>query len=322
MQKEIVNLENIKSFFNFKTNNSFLIIGDIMVDCYYFGIRKRKSAETNLKIFDQTKERLKMGGAGNLFFNLKELGNNVEICGSVGNDNLGDFAKKQIKNLTYIVLSKRTTKKCRFYEGNRQIFRWDDETIIKCNKSKYNNLISLIKNNISKYSAIFFSDYNKGFCNNEFVREVIKLAKRNNIKVFVDTKDSNTNKYEGVFLLKLNAKEFYSYFKFQFDEYNLQKVISFLQEKNIENLLVTLGSKGMCLVNKNGKYYFQKAIELKSPDVIGAGDCVDSVFATSLLRGLNIKDALALSAFCAYLSICLLGTNALNLEYIRKEIYE
>ena len=157
-----------------------LLIGEICQDVYVFGSVDRISPEAPVPVLRKLHKEYKKGMAGNVYENILQIGDNVEI----------DFYCNEIKSI----------KKIRFIDSksNYQIMRYDIEKDIK------DLSFDELKNNIV-YNAIVISDYNKGYISDELIRKIFNNF--NSSKIFVDTKRKNISMFKNC-ILKINEKEF------------------------------------------------------------------------------------------------------------------
>ena len=316
-------MENIIQKIN-NEDKKILIIGDIMVDIYKYGQLNRLSKEVKKKyIFDTEKEELKLGGAGNLWSNLKGFYVGADLCGYVGYDIFGDYILKQLDNKDYIIRSSYPSiQKCRYYVNNKQVFRSDKEEKIVLSQNVYSKLFLSIKENIDNYSLVFISDYKKGFCEANFISKIIDLCNDKNIPIYVDSKDIAITKYSKCNLLKLNQFEFYNVFGFKYKQnknYN-KKIYQFLKDNQINFLLISLGKNGVVLYSDKS-YYHSKVKKIKIADVVGAGDCLDAAISVCKINKISEIDSLSFINKCASYSVTKIGTNVFDYNNFLKEFY-
>lgn len=271
---------------NLFKKSKILVIGDAMLDKYSFGSTNRISPEAPVPVLKVKKEILKPGGAANVAANLSSLGINTSLIADVGIDDNGKILRKLIKSLKVNLISKInknivTTTKTRIISQNQQLIRIDDE----CDNHK------ISKNNISKETekiikssdAVIFSDYNKGSLTN--INQLIKIANKHKKPVFIDPKGDDFNCYKNAFAITPNLKEFENIVGPCKDHNEIIKKAKNLSKKlNINSILVTLGSNGMILIQKNNKTEYINAASKKEVfDVTGAGDTVIAVLCAAYL---------------------------------------
>ena len=182
--------------------NNIKIIGDLMLDEWYYGTLEKKSAEAKINIFERKDKKTSLGGAGNFCLNLNSLGIKFNFFSEVGEDNNGEKILKILKEKKikfYISKSKKkTTLKKRYFENGQQIFREDCEDL-KINK----NIYAKIKHKLKINDILLISDYKKGVIS----KELLKKLKIKNFITFVDPKNK-PQYYKDAFLVKPNMEKF------------------------------------------------------------------------------------------------------------------
>jgi len=267
-----------------------LVVGDAMLDKYFFGNTNRISPEAPVPVLKIEKETLKPGGAANVAANISSLGLNVSLLAEVGIDVNGKTLRRLLKSLKIDLISSsnksyKTTTKTRVISQNQQLIRIDDED------DNYKNPINCsnkeIEKLIKKSDAIIFSDYNKGSLKN--ISQLIKIANKYKKIVFIDPKGSNFNHYKNSFAITPNLKEFENIVGPCKNHKDIIKKAKQLSSKlNINSILVTLGSDGMILVRKNKKAEHIKATSSNEVfDVTGAGDTVIAVLCATYISSID-----------------------------------
>lgn len=266
-----------------------LIIGDLMIDSYMWGISNRMSPEAPVPIVEIEKYEKKLGGAGNVALNIKSLGGEPILCSVIGKDYDGKLIKDflQEKNISskgiLIETERKTTIKTRIIANNKHQIRIDEEETSSIKIEE--DLIKLIKNIIQGIDVVILEDYNKGVLTENVIKKAIEYANKNNIPTIVDPKINNFKHYKDCTIFKPNLKEIVNGMNIDVDENSqesLKKATEITRkELNAKGLLLTLSSKGICI---NTEKYFQYTPAFKRDiiDVSGAGDTVVSVAAMCL----------------------------------------
>lgn len=287
-------------------NGKVVVIGDIMLDRFYWGNVSRISPEAPVPVVELNEETYHLGGAANVASNLKSLGLQPILLGVVGND----FAGNEFINLAkssglsvdgfFIDNSRPTTVKTRIIANNQHVARIDKETRTKISieaQSYFENYLKSIKN----LKAIIFEDYDKGVLSKEFIENIIKFANERNILLTVDPKQDNFFYYKGVDLFKPNKKEASQALGFKIDtKENLKQAgIKLLENMQCKNLLITLGSEGMMLFQEDGNIFSLPTRARQVSDVSGAGDTAIASYTASIIGGANVIEAAAIANFAA-----------------------
>ena len=191
------------------------VIGDVMLDTYWWGKVERISPEAPVPVVAVTNKEERIGGAANVALNLQALGSNVFLLSVLGKDLDGDILNKLVQknniNATYLVHSPHriTTNKIRVISRNQHMMRLDAEITDDLVKEDEDSLLAAVKNFIEtiKPDVIILEDYNKGVLTDDSIIKIISLCKRHNIIIAVDPKRRNFFSYKGVDIFKPNWKE-------------------------------------------------------------------------------------------------------------------
>ena len=263
----------------------FLVIGDVMIDRYYFAKTERISPEAPIPIHQIQKMEDKLGGAGNVADNLNQLkedGDEVHLISVLGEENKEDIykieelcKKKDIKYTFFKEDDRKTTVKNRIYSDDHLVSRFDIETISPISAKYRDEILFYVNTHINDFKCILFSDYQKGVLNISLCKKIIEICKMKGKRVYVDPKVKDVEKYRCAFLLKPNRKETDGILQSNRIHYE-EDLISFLQ---ISHLVVTEGKDGMVLYSKNQKNSFQVTHTEKDIKVKDVTGCGDSVFA-------------------------------------------
>jgi rfaE bifunctional protein kinase chain/domain len=267
-----------------------LVVGDIMLDKYVVGTVERISPEAPVPIINVTDEYHTLGGCGNVVRNIAELGIAVDCISSIGDDRNGLIIEEEIKeigaNPLLIYGSKKTTVKERFIADHRkmQMLRVDRECI-KPVESKY-IIKKFEKYSLEYYDIIVISDYAKGMITSELMQF---LKNKQSSKIIVDPKPINAAKYNGVFMITPNEKEWAE--MLMASNYTL---------KDVKYILKTKGNKGMELFdNHEEESWHIDSEDVPVYNVSGAGDVVIATMAICLAHGLNVLDSSYIANKCA-----------------------
>jgi len=275
-----------------------LVIGDIMLDEIITGKVERLAPNAPIPVFLEITRSRYLGGAGNVYVNINKLNISCDFCGVVGNDEEGKYIASYIKETSRInylrVMNLPTTKKVRCIDVNgKEYIRIDREKKNCISQKDYHFIESEILKNIRRYNILVFSDYGKGFLNEQFVQEIIGVCKSFGIKTIVDTKDKNLKKYKGCTVIKISKNDFEEYICDQtlYDENSvvLKKQVS---ELETESFVVTSGKDDILLFQKDGRKYTIETEKVNAIDVTGAGDVFISVIAEQLYYERNIFEAI------------------------------
>ncbi len=298
--------EEINRIFDSFIGKKVLVIGDVMLDSYWWGNVERISPEAPVPIVHTRKKEYRLGGAANVALNLKRLGAEPIICSVIGHDAEGEILLRLLGNENIssqgIIISdlRPTTVKTRIISGKNQLLRIDieeDELLVKEDAS---NLESKISEIINTSDLVIFEDYDKGVISQSLIEEIVKKAIDIKIPVAVDPKKRNFMAYKNVTLFKPNLRELSEGLKIDLntgsDIKEIKEAAKLLQDKlHVDHVLITLSEKGVYLSEKDGTGHQIPAHIRDIYDVSGAGDTVISVAALTLLANVygNVVAALA-----------------------------
>lgn len=295
-----LSLNELNQLFEDFQKLNILIIGDVMVDAYYWGKVDRISPEAPVPIVSVNKKESRMGGAANVALNIQAMGATPILCAVIGEDEEGDefvdLLQKNGQSDHGIIRSaeRKTTKKTRIIGNNHQMLRVDAEDVHPLSKVEVSTFYNQIEKVIKEQSidAIIFEDYDKGVIVPALIDKVVDLAEKMNIPTTVDPKKRNFTAYKKVSLFKPNLKELKEGLKIDFKmdqldglEAAIEKLESIL---NNEKTLVTLSEHGVYIHSKSEKHHIP-AHHRDITDVSGAGDTVISVATLCLAMNQDAK---------------------------------
>ena len=306
------------------------VIGDVMLDTYWWGHVERISPEAPVPVVLLDKKELRIGGAGNVALNLVSLGAKTSIFSVLGEDEAG----KQLDQLladsgidtSYIICSntRKTTDKTRIISRNQQMMRLDAETTADLKKEAEEALIERVSNFIvnEKPSVIIFEDYNKGVLTENVIKEVIGLCNKNDIITAVDPKRKNFFAYKEVTIFKPNLKEVKDGLNLLIDEVNLpalQHIHELLKEKLHHQVsFITLSEKGVFYQNNTAADIIPSHLR-SIADVSGAGDTVIAAAALLFAATGDIQLMAEVANIAGGLVCEEVGTAAINKEKLLHE---
>ena len=304
------------------SQQSILVIGDVMLDKFMWGNASRISPEAPVPIISVNKISHSPGGAANVALNLSKLSANVQILGIVGDDNEGaileDILLKNGVKTQFIKEAKiSTTTKTRIIAHGQQVVRTDYEDIRDVNSDQIKIIKDILDKIISEIDAIIIQDYNKGLLVKDSIKTILEISSEKNIPVYVDPKKDNFFAYNKIRLFKPNLFEFESAINFKEQDKSFEDLGKDLRKKiNAEILMVTRSEEGVTLfTDKNVQIISTKA--RKVHDVSGAGDTAISAFVLADLCGANIEESAMISNYAAGRVCEEVGVVPISLEMIK-----
>lgn len=309
------------------------VIGDVMLDTYWWGHVDRISPEAPVPVVALDKKEYRIGGAGNVALNLASLGAKVSVLAITGDDDDGVILKKMFERHlihTDFLLpshSRITTNKSRIISRNQQMMRLDAEMTADLTAEDEDRLLLKVEQYLQaeKPQVIIFEDYNKGVLTDRVIKEVIALCKKYKVLTAVDPKRKNFFSYNGVDIFKPNLKEVKDGLNLLTDDINLsilQNIHMQLQTKLNHNIsFITLSEKGVFYQQNNSARIIPSHLRNIS-DVSGAGDTVIAV-ASLLYAATNNVDLMSEVANIAGGIVCEeVGTVAIRKDILLRECKE
>ncbi len=320
-------LDELKNNF---AGKKIAVIGDMMLDCYFWGEVKRISPEAPVPVVEVGDEFYRFGGAANVALNVLKLGGIPFPIGIIGKDNDGIIFTSLVNENKihsdgiFTDETRPTTAKTRVIAHNQHVVRIDKESKDYINEDMRKKIFSYLESHVKKIDGIILQDYNKGVLTPELIDKIIHLANKNDILITVDPKFNNFFAYKNVTVFKPNRKEAEDVLgmkiKISSDISSAGKKI--LERLNAKNVLLTLGEEGIAVFEKDNPEKRMPTKAIKVADVSGAGDTVISTLAMALAANANILEACYLANFAAGIVCGEVGIVPIEIERLFKTISE
>ena len=292
-----------------------LVVGDIMLDRYWFGEVDRISPEAPVPVVRVVKREDRLGGAANVARNVKALGANVTLAGVVGRDEPGREIHQMLEQagvgIALVADSDHpTTLKMRVLGRQQQMVRVDFEE--KPTLRAINTLTQNVQSLLADHDVLVLSDYAKGALDQ--VQVLIKAAREQGMPVLVDPKGTDYERYRGASLVTPNRSEMQQAVGLWRDEDDLAKRAQALrQQLSLDALLVTRSEQGMTLFMPDDRQHVDaQAHEVF--DVSGAGDTVLATLAVIRGTGASWVDAMRWANKAGGIVVGKLGTSIVTAE--------
>jgi rfaE bifunctional protein kinase chain/domain len=322
-------LEEIQKSF---TGKRIAVIGDLMLDRYYWGTVSRISPEAPVPVVEVDEESTRLGGAANVANNIASLGGVPMMIGVVGKDIGAEILQKLVADKGFpidgIVVdnSRPTTIKTRVIAHGQHVVRIDQEKKFDLSADAQARIIVNLKNQINSLDGIILEDYNKGVLTKDLIKAIIQLAKEHNKTITVDPKSNNFFEYQNVSVFKPNRKEAEEAIGHRLQELPDMEAAArtLLAKLNAESVLLTLGDQGMLLLEKNGVFAHVETKARHVADVSGAGDTVIATLTMAMVAGGSVRESAALANYaggivCGEIGIVPIDKNLL-VQAILKDI--
>ena len=312
----------VLDFLNNKIQNlKIAVIGDIMLDKYYFGEVKRISPEAPVPINRIDGERSCMGGAANVANNLAKLGAKVYMSGIVGCDSNRDFLLQLMQGVgidtSGIVVSVKqpTIAKLRVIGSRQQMLRLDFEKPQAPEPSEQSKIFNWLDCLLAQgLDGVIISDYGKSVCTKEICQTVISKARSANVPVLIDPKGSDWSKYAWANYITPNVKEMGEAVGVDIENEDRAVVNAANTARitnDIDNVVVTRSEKGLTFVSK-GQEIHDHATAREVFDVSGAGDTMAATLMVGIAGGLERMDYIKLSNIASGIVVGKVGTQPIT----------
>lgn len=284
-----------------------LCIGDIMLDRYAYGSVSRTAPEGNAPVLYIHKENLMLGGAGNTMANAASLGAYVTAFALIGDDATGETITKIMQESgidtshLYKDEDRPTISKSRYTNEATHIVRVDYEDTSEPIDSIQKEIIKKIEALIEHQDAVILSDYKKGMVTKRVTTAIITCAKKHNVPVFIDSKETDYTKFMGATLIKPNKAELAAASGLPCkEETELDEAATFIiKSASLNALLLTRSEDGVSLYEAEGAKTSYPAKVSKVRQVAGAGDTVIATLAVACAAGADLKTATMLANMAA-----------------------
>ena len=303
-----------------------LVVGDVMLDKYYYGEVTRSSPEAPVPITHVLETKETLGGAANVAHNLALLGCETSIAGFVGEDyhcqSLRDkFTARGIDYHGLITTDRPTTTKLRVIGGHQQMMRLDFEESAPITGPYADRFLHYINQKLNEsLDCVIISDYGKGSCPEQNCQKIIQACHAHGVPVVVDPKGTNWAKYAPADYITPNLKEINAVLlePIRNEDKAVEKAAHYVMRKfKLRNIIVTRSEEGLSLVREEEVVHIPtKAQEVF--DVSGAGDTVIAVFAMALAGGLSPRDGAYMANLAASVVVAKLGTYAVSRDELMK----
>lgn len=306
------------------------VIGDIMLDTYWWGKVDRISPEAPVPVVSLQNKEYRLGGAANVCLNTVALNAATTVFTVIGNDEdagiLTAMLQESRVNTDYIIRSDEriTTNKTRVMGRNQQMMRLDAEITHDISTSDEELLVSSFKSYLHTTGAdvVIFEDYNKGILTENLITTLIDICRQHGIITTVDPKRNNFFAYKQVDIFKPNLKEVKDALNVQLEEVSLQTLGNVHQKLHAQlqhNIsLITLSEKGVFIQDSTESAVIPTH-QRNITDVSGAGDTVIAVASLVYAATKNILLAAAMANLAGGLVCEEVGTAAINAEKLLGE---
>lgn len=292
-----------------------LVVGDAMLDRYWFGAVERISPEAPVPVVRINREEERLGGAANVALNVKTLGAGSTLLTVVGDDEPARKLQQLLQQQGVDTLLGRdpqlyTIVKLRVIGRNQQLIRVDfenspDHEVLSAMLADYERVLP-------QFNAVLFSDYGKGGLTH--IPRMIELARARKLPVLVDPKGADYSRYAGATVITPNRAELAQVIGAWSSEAQLlERAQALRQRERLEGLVLTRSEDGMSLFDAAG--HVQVPAQAREVfDVTGAGDTVIATMAAMLACGLPLREAMPIANRAGSIVVGKFGTASVSYE--------
>lgn len=299
-------------------NVRLLVVGDVMLDRYWFGEVSRISPEAPVPVVKVERQEERLGGAANVARNAGAVGARTALLSVVGDDEAGRILGRllnqgDIEASLQVDAEIDTTVKLRVIGRQQQLLRIDFETtpsheILRAKLQEF-------ERRVENCDVVILSDYGKGGLTH--ISDMIRLARAAGKPVLVDPKGDEYGKYAGATVITPNRSELREVVgRWSSDEELARKAQALRAELGLEALLVTRSEEGMTLF-RDGEVIHQPAQAREVFDVSGAGDTVIATLAVMLAAGAGWAESIRIANVAAGIVVGKLGTAVVTREELQ-----
>jgi len=298
-----------------------LVVGDVMLDRYWFGDVSRISPEAPVPVAKIEKTEHRAGGAANVARNVAALGGQAVLLSVIGDDEAGDclnalMAEHGVETVLIRDPNIATTVKLRVVARNQQLIRLDFEDaptheVLNGVKNRFRELLA-------ECDVVILSDYGKGGLTH--VVSFIEWARQAGKPVLIDPKGDDYAKYTGATMLTPNRAELRQVTGSWKNEADLQEKARALRRNlDLQALLLTRSEEGMTLF-RDGEPHHQPTQAREVFDVSGAGDTVIAGMGLAMAAGLDLPEAMQLANAAAGVVVGKLGTAVCSFDELAQSL--
>lgn len=308
-----------------------LLVGDIMLDTFVYGAVSRISPEGPIPVISVSREDKMLGGAGNVFANLRGLGCAVDVVTVVGQDAAGREIMDMVEDnggsaKSFIIDETRPTiLKTRYISQGQQLLRVDQEKAEEVQQHLQEKILNTVTDKIADANVLVLSDYGKGVLAPYLIKDLIKLAKKHKVPVIVDPKKKDFSLYKGATLITPNKKELSEAtggMPVSSDSEIEITASTLLKIAGVDAVIATRSEDGISVVSKRHAPVHLKTKALEVYDVSGAGDTVVAAIAAAIATGGSLEQAAELANIAGGLAVAKVGTAVIRKNEIIEAMHK
>lgn len=303
------------------TTQHVCIVGDAMLDLYLRGDVDRISPEAPVPVVRVRERRQALGGAANVAQNVAALGARCDLVAVVGEDRAGETLRSMLAtggmaDRSLVTVTRPTTTKTRVMARSQQLVRFDEEDDADLQPPDVSRVLAAIDAAMPDATALVFEDYNKGVLVPAVIEGAVAMARAKGIPIVVDPKYRNFFAYRGATVFKPNRRELESALGAAVDLEHPEALPATFARLGVQHLLLTLGERGMALVDADGDVHRVPTTAREVYDVVGAGDTVTAYLAAMLGAGATALEAAIIANYAAGVEVGKLGAATVSADEV------
>jgi rfaE bifunctional protein kinase chain/domain len=318
-----MDLTRLEQILDRASSRRITVVGDLMLDEFVWGKVGRISPEAPVPVVEVTGESFYPGGAANVARNLREFMDGVAIIGLLGKDHSGKQLRELLSQQKIDISDAvedatfHTIVKTRIIARHQQVVRVDREKFVGPSAPQIKEVVASVRKKIPETDAIIFEDYGKGFLSTELVSQIADAARLNGKIVAADPNPRNLVQWRGLTVIKPNRTEAFLAAGIPgqdadtapSQDTDLKRAGETLLKKwETENVLITLGERGMMLFQNKEAPHFIPTKAREVFDVSGAGDTAIALFTLGLACGATPSEAAEIANHASAVVVSKLGT--------------
>lgn len=309
---QAVSRERIAALLDSASQRRVAVIGDAMLDVYLHGDVDRISPEAPVPVVRVRERRHALGGAGNVAQNVRAVGADCRLVAAIGDDLGGKRLCSMLEEIdasvkSLVTVERPTTTKTRIVARSQQVVRVDEEEDADLDGAEVERLLAAVAEAVNSADALVLEDYNKGVLVPRVIASAIQAARAKAIPIVVDPKYRNFFLYRGATIFKPNRRELEAALGAAVDLEHPKALPATFERLGVENLLLTLGERGMMLIASDGEVMQVPTTAREVYDVVGAGDTVTAYLAVILASGGSPAEAAVIANYAAGVEVGKLG---------------
>ncbi|MBM3885609.1 MAG: D-glycero-beta-D-manno-heptose-7-phosphate kinase [Gemmatimonadetes bacterium] len=293
------------------------IVGDAMLDVYLQGDVERISPEAPVPVVRVQARHHALGGAANVAQNVAALGGQAELVATVGDDAAGAKLRAMLEAIGapgrgLVTTIRPTTTKTRVVARGQQVVRVDEEIDHDVQGNDVRAIEVAVRRAVDAADALVLEDYDKGVLVESVIRAAITQARQRGVPIIVDPKYRHFFAFGGATVFKPNRRELEAALGAAVDLDHPEAFPDILRRLNVDRLLLTLGERGMALIEPDGRTHRIPTTAREVFDVVGAGDTVTAYLAAILAVGGTPLEAAVIANHAAGVQVGKSGAAAVS----------